>query len=64
MLVALGHEYSLPLGKPNVLAIAERLPFGVGKLVTLRSLERLSPAMMLLLSVGWLSIYAQLCCAI
>jgi hypothetical protein len=57
MLVALGHEYSLPLGKPNALAIAERLPFGVGRLVTFRSLDRLSPAMVLLLSVRLIASY-------
>ncbi|NBO27092.1 MAG: hypothetical protein EBU96_09965 [Actinobacteria bacterium] len=42
MLVAYGQEYCLPLGRPNVLAIADRLPFGVAMLVTFRSFDRLS----------------------
>ena len=45
MLVALGHEYALPAGKPKVLAIADVLPLGETRLVTFRSLLLISDSM-------------------
>jgi hypothetical protein len=43
--VAPGHEYALPAGNPNVLAMLACLPLGVTRFATFLSLERSSLVM-------------------